>query len=148
MTDRLEATILIDRPAADIFAFLNVPENHPKFVPGMLEFKKTSPGPLDRVGATIRGVRQFLGRRMELPYEITEYEPGNRLGMKGAMGPIIFEDGYVLDSMGNSTRVRFWLEPTLSGLMKIAKPFVVWQGKIHANETLTNLKRALEKGSR
>jgi carbon monoxide dehydrogenase subunit G len=145
MANRLEATILINRPAEDIFAFLNVPENHPKFVPGMLEFKKTSPGPLGRVGATIRGVRQFLGRRMELPYEITEYEPGNRLGMKGALGPVSFEDGYILDPIGNSTRVKFWLELTLTGLMKIAKPFVVWQGKIHAGETLANLKSTLEK---
>jgi uncharacterized protein YndB with AHSA1/START domain len=145
MADRLEATILINRPAEDIFAFLNIPENHPKFVPGMLEFRKTSPGPLGRVGATVRGVRQFLGRRMELPYEITEYEPGNRLGMKGALGPVTFKDGYVLDAMGNSTRVRFWLELTLTGLMKIAKPFVVWQGKIHADETLANLKSTLEK---
>ena len=145
MANRLEATILINRPAEDIFAFLNVPENHPKFVPGMLEFNKTSPGPLGRVGATIRGVRQFLGRRMELPYEITEYEPGNRLGMKGALGPVSFEDGYILDPIGNSTRVKFWLELTLTGLMKIAKPFVVWQGKIHAGETLANLKSTLEK---
>jgi carbon monoxide dehydrogenase subunit G len=145
MANRLEATILINRPAEDVFAFLNNPDNHPKFVPGMLEFKKTSPGPLDRVGATIRGVRRFLGRRMELPYEITEYEPGNRLGMKGAMGPIAFRDGYILDPAGDRTRVKFWLEPTLKGLMKLAQPFVVWQGKIHAHETLTNLKRALEK---
>lgn len=145
MANRLEATILINRPAEDIFAFLNTPENHPKFVPGMIEFKKTSPGPLDQVGATIRGVRQFLGQRMELPYEITEYEPGNRLGMKGAMGPITFEDGYVLDPMGNGTRVKFWLELTLTGLIVLAKPFVVWQGKIHADETLANLKNTLEK---
>ncbi|HJR80993.1 MAG TPA: SRPBCC family protein [Anaerolineales bacterium] len=145
MANRLEASILINRPVEDVFAFLNVPENHPKFVPGMLEFKKTSPGPLGRVGATIRGVRQFLGLKMELPYEITEYEAGNRLGMKGAMGPLTFEDGYVLDSMGSSTRVRFWLKPTLTGLMKLVKPFVVWQGKIHADETLTNLKNTLEK---
>ena len=86
----------------------------------MLEFKKTSPGPFGQVGATVRGVRQFLGRKMELPYEITEYEPGNRLGMKGTMGPITFKDGYVLDPMGNSTRVKFWLELTLTGLMKLA----------------------------
>src|SRR5574341_2609245 len=145
MANRLEATILINRPAEDIFAFLNIPENHPKFVPGMLEFKKTSPGSLGRVGATIRGVRRFLGRRMELPYEITEYEPGNRIGMKSAMGPISFRDGYVLDPVWSSTRVRFWLELTLTGLMTLIRPFVVWQGKIHADETLTNLKSALEK---
>ena len=143
--DKLEASVLIDRSAEDIFAFLNVPENHPKFVPGMLEFKKTSPGPLGQVGATIRGVRQFLGQRMELPYEITEYEPGNRLGMKGAMGPITFKDGYVLDPVDNSTRVKFWLELTLTGLMKLARPILVLQGKTHADETLANLKKVLEK---
>ena len=145
MANRLEATIMINRPAEDIFAFLNIPENHVKFVPGMLEFKKTSPGPLGQVGATVRGVRQFLGRSMELPYEITEYDPGNRLGMKGAMGPITFEDGYVLDPMGDSTRVKFWLELTLTGLMKLAKPFVLLLGKTHATETLVNLKSTLEK---
>ena len=145
MANRLEATILINRPAEDIFAFLSIPENHPKFVPGMLEFKMTSSGSLGRVGATIRGVRQFLGQKMELPYEITEYEPGNRLGMKGALGPITFKDGYVLDPVGNSTRVKFWLELTLTGLMQLARPILVLQGKTHAHETLANLKSTLEK---
>jgi carbon monoxide dehydrogenase subunit G len=144
MGNRMESMIQINRPAEDIFAFLNAPENHPKFVPGMLEFKKTSPGPLGQVGATVRGVRRFLGRKIELPYEITEYQRGIKLAMKGAMGPILFKDGYVLESMGPNTRVKFWLEFTLTGLMNIARPFVVFVGKAHANETLTNLKKALE----
>lgn len=146
MTSRIEETVLINRPIEDIFAFLNIPENHPKFVPGMLEFKKTSPGRLERVGATVRGVRRFLGRRMELPYEITEYEPNNKLAMKGALGPIRFSDGYMLEALGGSgTRVKFWLELSLTGLMKLANPFVVLLGKTHANETLANLKSTLEK---
>jgi hypothetical protein len=65
--------------------------------------------------------------------------------MKGTMGPITFKDGYVLDPMGNSTRVKFWLELTLTGLMKLVKPIIVLQGKTHADETLANLKSALEK---
>ena len=144
MGNRMESMIQIDRPAEDIFAFLNAPENHPKFVPGMLEFKKTSPGPLGQVGAAVRGVRRFLGRKIELPYEITEYQRVIKLAMKGAMGPILFKDGYVLESMGPNTRVKFWLEFTLTGLMNIARPFVAFVGKAHAHETLTNLKKALE----
>ena len=144
MADRLESTILINRPAADVFAFLSIPENHAQFVPGMLEFKKTSPGPLGQVGASARGVRRILGQKMELPYEITEHEPGNRLGMKGRMGPIAFKDGYVLDAVGASTRVKFWLELSLNGVMKLANPFVVLVGKTHAEETLANLKKNLE----
>jgi len=145
MANRLESTILINRPVEDIFAFLNNPENHPKFVPGMLEFKKTSPGPFEQVGASVQGVRRFLGQRMELPYEITEFQQGNKLGMKGAMGPIKFKDGYVLESMGPNTRVKFWLEFTLTGLMKFTQPLFAIVGKAHANETLTNLKKAIER---
>lgn len=144
MAGRLEATILINRPAEDIFTFLNNPENHPKFVPGMLEFNKTSPGTLEQVGASVQGVRRFLGVRIELPYEITEYQRGTKLGMKGAMGPISFKDGYILESMGSNTRVRFWLEFMLTGVMKVASPLMAIVGKAHAHETLTNLKKALE----
>jgi len=151
MANRLEATILINRPAEDIFTFLKNPENHPKFVPGMLECKKTSPGPFEQIGTSVQGVRRFLGRRMELPYEITEYQRGGRLGMKGAMGPITFRDGYILESMGPNTRVKFWLEFMLTGVtseavlwMKIARPFLAVVGKTHAHETLANLKKALE----
>jgi carbon monoxide dehydrogenase subunit G len=145
MANRLEASILINRPAEDIFTFLNNPDNHPKFVPGMIEFKKSSPGPFEQVGTSVQGVRKFLGQRMELPYEITEFQRGNKLGMKGAMGPIKFKDGYVLESMGPNTRVKFWLEFTLTGLMKLTQPLFAIVGKAHANETLTNLKKAIEK---
>jgi carbon monoxide dehydrogenase subunit G len=144
MANRLEATILINRPAADVFTFLNNPDNHPKFVPGMLEFKKITPGPMGQVGAEVRGLRRFLGTKMNLPYEITEFEPGSKLGMKGALGPITFNDGYILESMGQNTRVKFWLEFTLTGVMILARPFLAVVGKTHAYETLTNLKKALE----
>jgi hypothetical protein len=40
--------------------------------------------------------------------------------------------------------VNFWLEPTLTGLMRWSRPFVALVGKAHAHETLVNLKRALE----
>ena len=140
MADRLEATILINRPAGEIFTFLNDPENHPKFVPGMLEFIKTSPGPFEQAGTSVQGVRRFLGRRIELPYEITEFQQGSTLGMKGALGPITFRDGYVLEAMGPKTRVKFWLEFTLLGVMKLARPFMALVGKAHAHETLTDRK--------
>jgi carbon monoxide dehydrogenase subunit G len=61
MANRLEATILINKPAEDVFTFLHNPDNHPKFVPGMLEFKKTSPGPIERVGTSVQGAA-FLGK--------------------------------------------------------------------------------------
>lgn len=142
---RLEVRRVIERPAEDVFAFINIPENHTRFVPGMLEFRKTSQGSLGQVGATVQGVRKVLGQRLELPYEIIEFEPNKRLGMTGALGPIAFRDGYILDPRGSKTRVTFWLEFLLDGVLNLAKPILVPWGRLHGVETLVNLKKWLEK---
>ncbi len=143
---RVETSITIHKPVEEVFAFLGSAENHRRFIPGMLEFKQTSPGPLGRVGATARGVRSDFGVKTEVLYEITEIEPNSKLGMKGAMGPILFRDGYVLSPQGGTTRVNFWLELTLQGLARLARPFINLIGRTHAGETLANLKKEIEAG--
>jgi hypothetical protein len=143
---RVQTSVTINKSVEDVFAFLNLADNHRKFIPGMVEFKQTSPGPLGQVGATMRGVRRDLGRKTEVLYEITEYEPNTKLGMKGAMGPVLFRDGYELQPLGNATRVNFWLELTFKGLAKLVQPFIFLVGKTHAGETLANLKKEIEAG--
>ena len=76
--------------------------------------------------------------------EDTRSEGLFKLGMKGLMGPIGFDDGYILEAMGSNTRVNFWLEFILAGPMLLAGPFVQLLGKTHAAETLANLKNVLE----
>lgn len=141
---RIESSILVSKCVEDVFAFLNVPENHVKFIPNMIEFNKTSPGPFGRVGATVQGVLRLLGQKMELPYEIIEHEQNHKFAMKGLMGPIAFKDGYILNPTEKGTQIKFWLELSMTGLAKMISPLVGLIGKIHAQETLANLKRALE----
>jgi hypothetical protein len=141
---RIESSVLVSKSVEETFAFLNAPENHARFIPNMVEFNKTSSGAFGRVGTTIQGVLRFLGQKVELPYEIIEHEPNRKLAMKGTLGPVLFRDGYVLSPAANGTQIKFWLELTLTGLARIMSPFAGLIGKIHAAETLTNLKRALE----
>jgi carbon monoxide dehydrogenase subunit G len=143
---RLEASVLINKPIQDVFTFLSSAENHAKFIPGMVEFEKTSPGPFGQVGTTARGMRRDLGYKWDVLYEITEVKPNATLGMKGIMGPISFIDGYVLQPHNSGTRVNFWLELTLTGLAKLAQPFIFLIGRTHAGETLANLKKEIEAG--
>jgi carbon monoxide dehydrogenase subunit G len=145
---RLTSEILIDKPAPEVFAFLNTAENHARFIPGMREFRKTSPGPFGAVGATARGRRSDLGFKSDVSYEITAVDPGRRLDMQGRMGPIRFRDGYLLEPRSGHTRVTFWLELSLDGLMKLAGPFIALIGRTHAAETLANLKKAVENDRR
>jgi carbon monoxide dehydrogenase subunit G len=141
---QVEDRVLISRQAENIYSYLSNPENHARFIPGMLEFGQTSPGAFARVGAQALGLREFFGVKLKIPYEITEVEPNLRLGMKGVMGPVGFEDGYVLEATGDSTLVTFWMRPTLTGIMRLARPFVLFVGRTHAAETLSGLKQALE----
>lgn len=143
---RIESSVRVSRSVEETFAFLNVAENHARFIPNMIAFQKTSAGSFGQVGTTIRGVLRFLRLTLELPYEIIEYEPNRKLAMQGVLGPVRFRDGYVLSPDGTGTQIRFWLELTPTGPSKILSPFAGLIGRIHAMETLSNLKRALDGG--
>jgi hypothetical protein len=83
--------------------------------------------------------------RIPVHYQIIEHEPDRQLAMKGKMGPIDFRDGYLLEREGNGTEIRFWLELLPAGWAKLLSPFMGVIGRIHAFETLRNLKRELAK---
>lgn len=139
----IESSILVPKTVEDAFLFLNTRESHLKFIPRITEFNQTSAGPFGQVGATVRGVLQYFGLKIPVDYEIIEHQPNKSLAMKGKMGPVLFRDGYVLSSEGGGTRITFWLELTLTGLTILFQPFTRFIGKIHAWETLRNLKREL-----
>ena len=69
---KFESSIVINRPVEEVFALLSNQENNPKWQAESLEVKKTSDGPIG-VGTTFHSVGQFLGRRVEGEYEVTEY---------------------------------------------------------------------------
>ena len=142
----IESTVLVHQPLEDVFAFLNAPESHGKFIPNMTGFRQTSSGIFGKNGATARGVLRYFGLiKIGVQYQIIQHEPNRRLAMKGQMGPVYFEDGYVLKRNGNGTEIKFWLELFPSGWAKLLTPFAGIIGKIHAWETLRNLKRELTK---
>jgi len=141
---RIESTVIVRRALEDVFAFLNASENHARFIPNMAEFRQTSPGAFGKVGATAQGLLSYFGLvNIKVKYKVIKHEPNHRLAMKGQMGPIIFKDGYILKRNGDGTEIRFWLELVPTGWAKILSPFTRLIGKIHAWETLRNLKREL-----
>jgi hypothetical protein len=140
---RVESSILAPKTVEDAFLFLNTRESHLKFIPRIIEFNQTSAGTFGQVGATARGVLRYFGIHIPVDYEIIEHQPNKRLAMKGKMGPALFKDGYVLSPETDGTRITFWLELTMTGLAILFQPFAGLIGKIHAFETLRNLKREL-----
>src|SRR5687767_14016515 len=142
---RIESTLLVSGSVEDTFAFLNAAESHARFIPNMAELKQTSEGSFGRVGTTARGVLSYFGLfKIPVQYEIIEHEPTNKLAMKGLMGPVAFKDGYILSKQGDGTEIKFWLELNPTAWTNIFRPFAGLIGKVHAFETLRNLKREIQ----
>ena len=142
---RIESSILVQQSIEDIFSFLDTRENHRRFIPRMTELEQTSPGVFGQTGTTLSGMLNYFGLRIPVQYEIIEVKPNDRLAMKGQMGPVLFTDGYVLKKAGEGTEIRFWLALVPAGWARVFSPFMGLIGKIHAWETLRNLKRELMK---
>ena len=111
----------------------------------MVQLEQKSPGSFGQVGTTLSGMLNYFGIRIPVHYEIIEVEPNQRLTMKGKMGPILFKDGYILKKNGQGTEIKFWLDLLPRGWMRILSPLMSLIGRIHAWETLRNLKRELMK---
>lgn len=140
---RIESSITISKSVEETFAFLGLPVSHRRFIPRCVEFRQTSTGAFGQVGTTVKGLLNYFGIRIPVDYEIIEHQPNQRLAMKGTMGPVRFKDGYILSSSSEGTRLTFWLELTLTGWTRIFQPFAGLIGKIHAWETLRNLRREI-----
>lgn len=140
---RIESGILVSKSVEDVFAFLSKRESHLNFIPRMIELKQTSSGDFANVGATTDGMLNYFGIKIPVKYEIIENAPNQRLAMKGLMGPVNFIDGYILSKQDNGTEIKFWLELNLRGWTKLFQPFARLIGKVHAWETLRNLKKAI-----
>ena len=85
----------------------------------------------------------YFGIRIPVEYEIIDVEANQRLAMKGQMGPFLFKDGYVLKENGEGTEIKFWLDLGPAGWARVFSPFMRLVGRIHAWETLRNLKKEL-----
>lgn len=142
----IELTLFVQQSLEEVFAFLNTPESHARFIPNMTRFEQTSPGPFGKIGARAQGLLSYFGLvNIRVRYELIEHERNRRLAMQGQMGPITFKDGYVLNKKEDGTEIKFWLELRPSGWTRLLSPFMGLVGKVHAWETLRNLKKELSR---
>ena len=136
------STITIDRPIADVFAFVADGLNAPTWRSGILDIAH---GSGDGLGAVYRqGVKGPGGRRIAADYEITAWEPPTRLAFKAIAGPVRPTGEYRLAEAGGGTTVTFSLDAQLGGLQKLLMGGAV-QSTMNAEvANLARLKAVLE----
>jgi len=140
---KVEASIVIQKPVAEVFSYSNDPANNTKWQEGLVESKITSPGPVG-VGTQITDVRKFLGRDMDSKLEVTAYEPNKRISLKTISGPIKFEITQTYEPAGGGTKLTMTGEGEPGGLFKLAEGAVKKQFETQLQGDLGRLKVVME----
>jgi hypothetical protein len=140
---KFELTINIYRPLPQVFAFVTLPNNDFYWQYGTLASEKISKGEMGE-GALFRTVGHFMGRRLEIVHEVTEYKPDERYGFKSQSGPIDLYTVYTFEVMKGGTRIGHFTqlilgEPFKSSLLTTEKTV-----KKEYKENLALLKDVLE----
>lgn len=144
---KYEESILINRPIADVFAYVSDYSTHSKWA-GAVRVDMLTEGPMG-VGTKVYYVDRFMGREVGMESEITRYEPPNRMGYKIVRG-MAAEALQTFTEENGGTRMtwEYWANPSgMMKLFKVAEPLIVKQGQKTLKESLARLKAELEKPS-
>jgi hypothetical protein len=140
-----ERTITIQRPIADVFAYVANGANATAWRAGVLDIAHVSG---KGAGEKWRqGVKGPGGRRIAADYEVTAYDAPRLMDFKATAGPVRPAGGYRLKPVGeDSTDLTFWLKEELSGWKKLIFGRSVQRTMDAEMHALDKLKAVLERG--
>jgi carbon monoxide dehydrogenase subunit G len=141
---RIEHTVRIGRPPADVFGYLTEVEKAPEWQSSALEV--CAEGEIG-AGTRIREIRNFLGRRAESTLEVIEYEPGRKFSLRVVSGPLPFEVRHALTPEGEGTRLDWVAEADTSRFPKLAVRMMAGTAERQFKGDLERLKRVLEENA-
>ena len=139
---RVQTSVTVNRPVAEVFRFMSDNQNALQWQSGLLEARITND--VMAIGRAWVDVVQFLGRRIEIASELTDYEEDRVLGFKSISGPIPVTGSYSFEPDREGTKVTFTLQGEPGGFFKLAEPIVARSTQRQWETNLANLKDLLE----
>jgi uncharacterized protein YndB with AHSA1/START domain len=138
-------TITINRPAAEVFAFLAHFENLPRWNYAISETVKETPGPVG-VGSRYRQTRTIPDRSEET-FTVTEFEPHHMLSIRGDLGPFQGDITYLLEPAGSGAALTNTMDLQATGPLRLVAGLAAARVKSAVAANLDKLKQILESDS-
>lgn len=138
-------TITINRPAAEVFAYLADLENLPRWNYAIQQTRKVSPGPV-AVGTRYQQVRT-VPTQQEESLEVVELEAGRRLTVSGTLNKLPARLDYDLESDGETTVLTNTVDLTLQAPLVVVSFLATRQIQKAVAENLAVLREILEDGN-
>jgi uncharacterized membrane protein len=144
---RQSASIEIDRPAIEVFAYMDDIHLEREWQPNLQSAEQDPPGPTT-VGTRKRYVSRFLGREVENTYVVTELEPGRRVVYETERGSTLdARSEIVCEPTGTGTIVTMLIDGKPKGVLRFVPAKVLEAAsRDELDATLRRLKERLETG--
>ena len=144
---RFGATVVIDRPIDEVFAFLADGENDKKFSSRILEMKKTTDGP-PGLGSIYASTAKDGPFKAEHEFELIVFEPPTQIRWRERTSgtPVVVpEGGYDLEPAGEGTRLTFFNVLEGQGFLgKMIVPMALKSARKGADAFAASIKAAVE----
>jgi len=146
MSGLFEGTTVVDRPIDEVFRFLAVGINDPKFSPRVQKIVQKTPGP-PGVGTIFASTVKDAGMTTEREFEITEFDEPRRIRWTERSKNIVtaVDGGYDLEPSGNgSTKVTIFNTLEGHGIGKLVAPLALRAARKDAPAFALRIKSAIE----
>ena len=143
---RIEESIEIKRPPAEVFAFFDDRRNDSRWMETVVSSEWIDEGESTGLGRRGRMV-MYAPRLTEFEDEVTEYEPARRVGHRSVSKSMTIFTACHADPVPGGTRATLVFEPErLPGgrLGKLVAPFITRTVRRNYRADLARLKRILE----
>ncbi len=146
MAGQFEGTAEINRPVADVFAFLAAGVNDPKFSPRVQRIEKSTDGPVG-VGTVFVSTVKDAGMTTKRAFRITEFAEPTKIRWAEQSKNLVtaVEGGYDLTDLGDGkTRVRVFNVLEGHGFGKLIAGFALKAAQKDAPAFAERIKTAVE----
>jgi hypothetical protein len=146
MAGQFEATVEIDRPIAEVFAFLAEGTNDPKFSPRVQRIEKRPAGPT-AVGTVFVSTVKDAGMKTGREFKITELTENSKIRWAEQSKNIVtaVEGGYDFEPVSDTrTRVRIYNVLQGHGIGKLIAGLALRAAQKDAPAFGDRIKRAIE----
>jgi uncharacterized protein YndB with AHSA1/START domain len=142
---RIESDITVDKPRAEVFAYLGQGERLPEYMTDFTAVAPVSDGP-PGLGTEYR---YTMAQGAQGTFEWTKFEPSSHLAwggpaVKTGLGTMQPAGWWDLSDTSDGTRVKLVMAPQPGGALKLLAPFLAAGMRKSNEETLRRLKDQLE----
>ena len=139
----LQETLEVDRPLDEVFAFVGDFANTKEWDPGIADARMVTDGPIG-IGTRYALDVVFNGRTLPMTYVVTEWDPPNRVVLKGEGSTLTAVDDIRFEATPTGTRIRYSADLRLKGLLRFAEPLLKGRFDETGRRAMAGMRRALE----